>query len=29
MPDSSYDSDEEVDAWFAQAVAIEHKDFNA
>ena len=27
MRDSPYDSEEEVDAWFAQEVAIEYKDF--
>jgi hypothetical protein len=27
MYDSPYDSEEEVDAWFAQEVAIEHEDF--
>ena len=27
MYDSQYESEEEVDAWFAQEVAIEFKDF--
>jgi hypothetical protein len=27
LHDSPYDSEEELDAWFAQEVAIEYKDF--